>query len=249
MPIHTTGGGGGGGDVFVRNTVMADLGVAEGDPSPGAVEGSGAVAIGTVIPGDISNALRPVEGEAGTTGFSRPVVKALGPVTDAELRATPVPVSGPLTDTELRATPVPVSGPLTDTELRATPVPVSGPLTDTELRATPVPVSGAIGPDFIQEQLVFNGNQSIPTAVAAFPQTKLAIAATSDGTITSATITVNVLDVFGNFSATVATLTAVDIGTGLKAVTVGFPFVRVQGSSVIVFGTATEITLSITSAP
>lgn len=35
-------------------------------------------------------------------------------------------VIGPLTDTELRATPVPVSGPLTDTELRATPVPVSG---------------------------------------------------------------------------------------------------------------------------
>jgi hypothetical protein len=35
------------------------------------------------------------------------------------------PVSGPLTDTQLRASPVPVSGPLTDSELRATPVPVS----------------------------------------------------------------------------------------------------------------------------
>lgn len=34
-------------------------------------------------------------------------------------------VSGPLTDTELRATPVPVSGPLTDAQLRATAVPVS----------------------------------------------------------------------------------------------------------------------------
>lgn len=62
------------------------------------------------------------------------------------IQNTPLPVSGPLTDTELRATPVPVSGsvtavgPLTDTELRATPVPVSGPLTDTQLRATPVPV-------------------------------------------------------------------------------------------------------------
>jgi hypothetical protein len=39
------------------------------------------------------------------------------------------PVSGPLTDTQLRATPVPVSGPLTDTQLRATPVPVSGTVT------------------------------------------------------------------------------------------------------------------------
>jgi septal ring factor EnvC (AmiA/AmiB activator) len=55
-----------------------------------------------------------------------------------------LPVSGPfLTDAELRATPVPVSGPLTDTELRATAVPVSGPLTDTELRASAVPVSAA----------------------------------------------------------------------------------------------------------
>lgn len=85
-------------------------------------------------------------------------VIATGPLTDAELRAVPVPVSGTvstggLTDAQLRATPVPVSGtvtatgPLTDTQLRATPVPVSGtvtatgPLTDTQLRATPVPVS------------------------------------------------------------------------------------------------------------
>lgn len=44
----------------------------------------------------------------------------------------PLPVSGPLTDTQLRATPVPVSG----------TVAVSNPgLTDTQLRAAPVPVS------------------------------------------------------------------------------------------------------------
>lgn len=76
-------------------------------------------------------------------------------LTDAQLRATPVPVSGPLTDGQLRATPVPVSGtvtatgPLTDAQLRATPVPVSGTvvtggLTDAQLRATPVPVSGTV---------------------------------------------------------------------------------------------------------
>lgn len=67
-------------------------------------------------------------------------------LTDAQLRASPVPVSGPLTDSELRATAVPVSGPLTDTELRATAVPVSGPLTDAELRAVAVPVSAAALP-------------------------------------------------------------------------------------------------------
>lgn len=43
-----------------------------------------------------------------------------------------VPVTGPLTDAQLRATPVPVSGTV-----------ATGGLTDTELRATPVPVSAA----------------------------------------------------------------------------------------------------------
>ena len=46
---------------------------------------------------------------------------------------TTVPVSGPLTDTQLRATPVPVSGTVT-----------TGGLTDTQLRATPVPISGTV---------------------------------------------------------------------------------------------------------
>jgi len=64
-----------------------------------------------------------------------------------------VAVTGPVTDTELRATPVPVSGTvstggLTDAELRATPVPVSGTistdgLTDADLRASPVEVDGS----------------------------------------------------------------------------------------------------------
>ena len=58
---------------------------------------------------------------------------------------TPVNVLGPLTDAELRASAVNVLGPLTDAELRATDVPVSGPLTDTELRATEVPISGVVG--------------------------------------------------------------------------------------------------------
>lgn len=55
------------------------------------------------------------------------------PITHQEVEVTPnpLPVSGPLTDTELRATPVPVSGTVTAT----------GPLTNAELRATPVPVS------------------------------------------------------------------------------------------------------------
>lgn len=50
-------------------------------------------------------------------------------------------VTGPLTDTQLRATPIPVSGAFyPETQ------PVSGPLTDTQLRATAVPVSAAALP-------------------------------------------------------------------------------------------------------
>jgi hypothetical protein len=82
-----------------------------------------------------------------------------GGLTDAQLRASPVPVAissgAGLTNTELRAAPVPVagtigvsgtvpvSGPATDAQLRASPLPVSGtvtatgPLTDSQLRASP----------------------------------------------------------------------------------------------------------------
>jgi hypothetical protein len=73
-----------------------------------------------------------------------------GSLTDAELRASPVPVSGPLTDAQIRATPLPVSGtvsvgtvPVTGTFWQATQ-PVSGPLTDAQLRAVAVPVSGTV---------------------------------------------------------------------------------------------------------
>lgn len=76
-------------------------------------------------------------------------VPVSGPLTDTELRATPVPVSGTVIANQGTSPWIvdgsgvvqPVSGPLTDTELRASPVPVIGPLTNTELRASPVPVS------------------------------------------------------------------------------------------------------------
>lgn len=59
-----------------------------------------------------------------------------------------VAVTGPLTDTQLRATPVPISGTvatggLTDTQLRATPVPVSGTVTITD-GSGPVTVDGTV---------------------------------------------------------------------------------------------------------
>lgn len=81
----------------------------------------------------------PAQGQA-TMAASMPVVIASN--------QTPVSVTGPLTDAQLRATPVPVSGtvtatgPLTDAQLRATPVPVS---TKTALTAAS-PLQDAVGP-------------------------------------------------------------------------------------------------------
>jgi hypothetical protein len=83
--------------------------------------------------------------------------EVIGPLTDAELRATAVPVSGSVTsipsgtqDVNVTNGSIAVTGPLTDTQLRATAVPVSGtvtatgPLTDTQLRATPVAITGTV---------------------------------------------------------------------------------------------------------
>jgi len=113
----------------------------------GAGTNGGFLASGTPLP--VSGPLTDAQLRATAVPVSG-TVTATGPLTDTQLRATAVPVSGPLTDTQLRATAVPVSGtvtatgPLTDTQLRATAVPVSGPLTDTQLRATAVPVSGTV---------------------------------------------------------------------------------------------------------
>lgn len=143
-----------------------------------------------------------------------------GPLTDTQLRATPVPVSGTvtattggLTDTQLRATAVPVSGPLTDTQLRATAVPVSGtvtatgPLTDTQLRATAVPVSGTVTAvqSVTQDYDTSGGTLNQPTNGVVVPSATGPIAITGDaangldvdvtrvsGTVTTSGVVTNV---------------------------------------------------------
>lgn len=80
--------------------------------------------------------------------------EVLGPLTDAELRATPVPVSGTVTATPSGTQDVnivsTIAVPVTDNGGSLTvdgtvgisgSVAVTGPLTDAQLRATPVPVS------------------------------------------------------------------------------------------------------------
>ncbi len=91
-------------------------------------------------------ATQPISGTVGINNFpaTQPVSIATLPVGHNVIDSgvitsitNSVAVTGPLTDTQLRATPVPVSGTVT----------ASGPLTDTQLRATPVPVSGTVTVD------------------------------------------------------------------------------------------------------
>lgn len=103
-----------------------------------------------------------------------------------------VPVSGPLTDAQLRASAVPISaaslplptGAATSanqaTEIASlasidsklsSPIAVSGPLTDTQLRATPVPVSGTVTAN----------NASVSTTGTAVPASATMVGG-SDGT-------------------------------------------------------------------
>lgn len=119
--------------------------------------------------------------------FTNETIAATGGLTDAELRATPVPVATDgLTDAELRATPVDVLGPLTDAELRATPVPVStGGLTDAELRASAVEVEvtnfpGAAAGTATVSRVATSG--TVATLLAANPDRKKVIVVTELGT-------------------------------------------------------------------
>lgn len=63
-----------------------------------------------------------------------------------------VAVTGALTDAQLRATPIPISGTVTATGL----------LTDTQLRATPLPVSGTVNPT--TPTTVRNGQITVTTS-------------------------------------------------------------------------------------
>jgi hypothetical protein len=132
-------------------------------------------------------------------------------LTDAELRAVPVPVSG----TFYQATQ-PVSGPLTDTELRATAVPVSdgggtisvddglgsltvdgtvavsavagsvavtGPLTDTQLRASVVPISDGGGSVTVDGTVAVSGVSGSVAVTGPLTDTQLrAVAVPVSGT-------------------------------------------------------------------
>lgn len=89
------------------------------------------------LPSGASTAAKqPALGTAGTAAADVLSVQGITSMTPLKVDGSGVtqPVSGPLTDAQLRATPVPISGTVTAT---------TGGLTDTQLRASAVPVSAA----------------------------------------------------------------------------------------------------------
>lgn len=119
---------------------------------------SGAVSVSNFpatqpVSGTFWQATQPVSGTVtANTGLTQPL-------TDVQLRASPVPVSGTFWQAtqpvsgSVSVSNFPATQPVSIATMPSTPVtgtfwqatqPVSGPLTDTQLRATPVPVSGTL---------------------------------------------------------------------------------------------------------
>ena len=109
----------------------------------------------TGINGAIPSVTNPMPSRLtdGTTFYKATTPSDTQPVSGTVSISGSVAVTGPLTDTQLRATPVPVSGTVT-----------TGGLTDTQLRATPVPVSGTVAATQSGTWTVQPGNTANTTA-------------------------------------------------------------------------------------
>lgn len=142
LKVTSTGGGSGGGTATAaaptyvegtNNALSMDL--------AGNLRVAGALALSGSV--SVSNfpATQPVSGtvavtSAGLTNLDVALSTRTKPSDQQHViidSSASIAVTGPLTDTQLRATPVPVSGTV-----------VTGGLTDTQLRATPVPISGTV---------------------------------------------------------------------------------------------------------
>jgi len=128
------GGGGGAGDASAANQATQ---IAAEQAIQAAVEG-----IEGQLPATLGSLTKAESLSICLASDQQPLV--ISGSVDILSAAAPLAVTGPLTDTELRATPVFVSG----TFYQATQ-PVSGPLTDTELRANPVTVTDGGTPVYV----------------------------------------------------------------------------------------------------
>jgi hypothetical protein len=116
----------------------------------------------------------------------------------------------------------------------------------------PISIDAAqvVGLRGISEQVTgFTANGITGLTSTVKGQNKLSVCITANGTVTTATLTVQVVDEFNNKSASVIVLTAADLNV-LKPVVVTGPFAYVFATLTgLTFGTATTITLSVTATP
>jgi hypothetical protein len=112
-----------------------------------------------------------------------PTTAVTGPLTDGQLRATPVPVSGfpvtqPVSGTVTVANPTTGSPDVTDRAARllghvtvdsAPTTVVTGPATDTQLRATPLPVTGSVTTPALTDTQLRASAVPVSSTVTNFP--------------------------------------------------------------------------------
>lgn len=144
---------------------------------------SGSVTLtgGSVVIGDVSLSSGSLSGSlpAGDNNIGNVdivtlpnVIMSSGSITSLPAITGTVTATGPLTDAELRASEVPISGSIafvgvpeiTFTAGSITSMPdieVTGCLTDDELRATPVPISGSVVGSFYPETQPVSGSVSV----------------------------------------------------------------------------------------
>lgn len=143
--------------VPVSGTITANVGTGT-QPVSGTITanvGTGTQPVSGTVTANVGTGTQPVSGTfwQATQPVSGTFWQTTQPVSGTFWQATQ-PVSGPLTDTQLRLTPVPVSGtffqatqPVSGTvtaNAGTGTLAVSGPVTDTQIRATPLPVSGTV---------------------------------------------------------------------------------------------------------
>ena len=220
--LKTTGGGAGGGDATAANQVI-------GNASLASIDGKLTNPLPVSIPGAIA---------------------VTGPLTDAQLRATPVPVSGTVS-----------TGGLTDAQLRAAPVPVSAaslPLpTGAATEATLSTLTGKIPASLTVVGTALKVDGSAVTQPVSGPLTDAQLRATpvpvsgtvSTGGLTDAELRASAVPVSaaalplpsGAATAALQTQPGVDIGDVTVNNAAGAAAVNVQdgGNSLTVDGTVT----------
>jgi hypothetical protein len=179
-----SGGGGSGGDVRIKDATLSQfasvdasgrltVNIAGTVPIAGSValDGPTLAALETITVGGtvaVSNfpATQPISGSVSVSNFP-----ATQPVSGTVSISGSVAVTGPLTDAQLRASAVPVS--LASVPSHA----VTGPLTNTELRAAAVPVSQTTLPPLVAGTARVGAVRLVDSADADLTTTKWTVPA------------------------------------------------------------------------